>query len=253
MKSSETTHYSRFFSGNIWKLKADPFYKNIWIETRDEMTLTTDYFIIHLESSSDQQIILDQPFSWWESIAFGIGNILIINRIEDKHNPGKGTIRVIDTLDGSEKWTAKEVIFDGVIKHSMLYHTGDKYQSQLKLDLAPWLVQNKSKPFSLLNPSIFPEEHPYHKTASDFLKSNCIACVGPVGYLEVDHHIIMSYHQRQNERLTQSLIWMKQGQIMYHAVIDQKMSGYAQESFIIMGSYLIIVVDRKQLMIHLLA
>ena len=249
---TDTIHYSRDFSGFIWKLKVDPVYGYLWIEMRDEHELSVSIFRINIETGEDEQIILGETLIWWDSLIGAYEDIIIVHRIEDQKNPGPGVIRLLDAKKGREHMTIRDAVFHGQLESVISYRLSDNPEREYQEDLKQWAMVPPNDPSIVSIPSVFPETHAYHQTVSTFLRGIDIVSSGPIGYQEYQSSILIAYHQGSADKLSRHLLWIRDGEVYLHQMLDQSMKGYSQESFLTIGRYLIFVVDRKQLVIHLL-
>jgi hypothetical protein len=248
---TDTLHYSSDFSGLIWKLIPDASFRHIWIEVRDEVKMSVSWKRIDVEQGTDRIIEKFQNVNWWDSLVAAYGDLIIVQRMENKTNPGPGTIRLIDTKSGNEVFKVKQSIFIGLDGQRLVYQTSDQLEESY-LDLNKWQDTPKTDPWKVLIPSVYPVTHNYYQVVAGFLNAKGINSEGPVSYFEYGQSILIYYHHKLDDELCGNLLWIKEGKEYFHKKIDSQMTGYALESFLVMGRYLIFVVNRKKLNIHLL-
>lgn len=240
-------HYSRSFSGYIWKIRLDQPSGKVWVEMRDEAAFEMSLFCIDVKLKKDLQISFDPALGWWDNLSYVYDDIVVIQRITDTKNPGPADVWIVDSRNNETIKRIQHVQIDG-------YQDGTIYFSQkdnVKNDLQFTFKEDGNLTQQLVNlPAIYPEGHDHNQLVVRFLLGRNITSVGPVGYFEKDQHIIISYHIKSDRSFNRYLIWLHQGIEVLHEMIDEEMKGYSHESFFTFGNYLIFIKNRKHLLIY---
>lgn len=245
MNISTSAHYSRSFSGYIWRVKLDEYTGKLWIEMRDEANFSVDLFWVDVSDAKDDQLV-SGSLSWWDSLAHVHADVLCIQQVTDTSNPGPTNLKLFDSTTGMDKAFFSEVIIEET-NGNLIKVIKDR--ELLDIELTEDASQGKYAN-QIQRPEMYPEGHEYHETVSSFLRScNAVNIVGPIMYME-NRDIFISYHQKVKEYLIRSLVWVKNEQVILKEVIDEKMSGYSIESFFTFRNYLIFIENRRTVKIH---
>lgn len=245
MNISSTLHYSRSFSGFVWRIKLDEVTGKLWLEVRDESTFEVSLFWVDLNNGEDGQFPSSVSLDWWDSLVHVYADVLCIQHVNDTTNPGPTDLRIINVNGFTESATFSDLILEELNGNELVViKEGEKQIIELteleKLDSE-----------KLLSPAVYPEGHEFHEIVKNYLagtEENKIA--GPIMYLE-DESIFIVYHVNQNDQISRKLVWIKNDQKVYEQVMDEKMSGYSTESFFTYRNYLIFIENRRTLKVHL--
>jgi hypothetical protein len=248
LNSAASIHYSRSFSGFVWKIKVDEIKNKLWIETRDENSYEVKLFWVDIVSAKSEEYSCEKIFNWWDNLYHVYNGQVLIQTIPESANPGPINLGIYDADSGKVQSQLDSILIQSINRNTITYTGPEGHQDQLNLRQAGEEMRNK---YSVLHPGVYTESNEYYGMLQEYLHSKDIAVVGPIAYLESNDHILMSYHSREKE-LSRNLLWIHQDAVKMNKVIDQHMKGYSHESFFTFGEYLIYVADRKNLAIHMI-
>lgn len=247
MKFVPPVHYSRSFSGYIWKIKVDSVSNKVWVEVRNEDSFELNFFWVSLETLTDGRFSCDPPLKWWDSLLHVYADQICIQHITDTKNPGPVDLSVIKASDMTLRDGLQQVSVESISESFFQYKMGDSSKI-VTYDLGE---ENRAGAAKIQCPVVYPEDHAHCLTVARYLQESFqIEISGPVAYLESANNIIVAYHSKNENALQRNILWLKDGRTHLHEVMDQKMKGYSRESFFTFSNYLIFIENRINLSIY---
>ena len=244
MNISSTLHYSRSFSGFVWRIKLDEVTCKLWLEVRDESTFEISLFWVDLKNGEEGQFPSNGSLGWWDGIVHAYDDILCIQHMKDTTNPGPVDLKIINARNTTESRIFSDLIIEVLhANHLEVVIEGDK---QI-IELCEFKDLHSDK---LLMPQVYPEGHQYHDIVKGFLADKREGNIsGPIMYLE-DESIFIVYHVKQNDIISRRLVCIKNDKIVLEELIDEKMTGYSNESFFTFSNYLIFIENRRTVKVY---
>jgi hypothetical protein len=248
LNSAASIHYSRSFSGFVWKIKVDEIKNKLWIETRDENSYEVKLFWVDVEAAKSEEYSCEKKFNWWDNLYHVYNDQVLIQTIPESANPGPIDLSIYDAESGKVQSQLDHILIRSINQNVIIYTGLQGYKDQINLRQSGEKMQNKCR---VCFPGIYTESNEYYTILQKYLQSKDITVTGPIAYLESNDHILMSYHTGEKE-LTRSFLWIHHDEVKMNRVIDQHMKGYSLESFFTFGEYLVYVADRKNLAVHVI-
>jgi hypothetical protein len=241
-------------------MKIDQDKNRLVLEVRSKDELDVFYNLIHLNTFDDQQIHLPENFDWWVSLFGHYQQYLLLSSFEDQKNPGPSDFIIWDYENQQE--VIRLANFQPELLHSgqlFGYYLEDlQKKTALSLDTLESFTIHQlpdTVPSLAGYPVFYQEGESSFETVRTFLELQGYQPILKIDYLEYRDWIVVACYEKADSTaastyLTRKLLVVRGNETMLHEVLDQKMKGVADESFICLQNHLIFVQDRKTINIY---
>lgn len=250
-------NFSVPFRGTLWNTLALPAKSIVFLELRDEGRRLVSFSGLHYDSGTF--LWKDRSYSerWWLSLLTASDEILLLQRYHPDH-PDLRSLTAVDTDSGELRWTREEFTFERMSRGRLYGFTGTEVRSPACLDLATGIIMDSksitdsedNKISGALRPFLYPEGTPYFTTVRDFLSTNFDhRPEGGVEYLEFNGKVVISYHIRNPDGLTNYLLVIREsGAILLHEKMADGLRGLGTDTFFVLSGCLFFVMNRELLL-----
>jgi len=240
----------------VWESALSESKGLLLLQTRDEAPHVSSFTVVDL--STGKLLIRDKVFEepWWIGISVFFNYHALLHIYDDEQNPEKKSLMVWDTQSDSLVSTFKD---SSLIKSTQ---NGFAVRRQDEFSAYDW----QCHPIDNLNDGDSNYQHtskaiyPFHYQKDDkdfptirrFVEE--VLNVTPEGgadYLEYQELVLISYHIRESQELTNYLLVSDQsGEVIFHQKINTTSQGLGRDTFFIFEQKLIFITDYKNLAVY---
>jgi hypothetical protein len=249
LKETLPLRFSVHFKGTLWNTVALTSENLLFLELRDEAKRSVKFSALRYDQGAfvwqDREIVE----KWWIGLLAASGNTLLLQRFNPETPESRGLVAV-DARTGDVLWTRDEFVME---------HTGMGWVSgfsgsgrdQLTFDLASGEVLHKKpdaesdedKISIPVRPFRYETGTPYYNTVHQFLTTRFNhSPEGSVEYLEFGGKVVISYHVRMPDGLTNHLLVLREsGAVLLHTRIAGALKGLGTDTFFVLAGCLFFV------------
>lgn len=244
-------YISECFDSPIWKFIIDSESGLLFVEVRDAETREVSFASINLKNGHTNFKKLTQPEKWLIGLEACFNGTLFLHGYESAHSPAHKGITAINGITGTEIWNNYgyaihhisingPVAYNTQIQPQKLFIIDEKTGSTLRnydagIDLP--LQQNIKVPniITQVNQDITP-----------FIKGQIM---GNIHYLEYNSFRIVSLHSLNQDVLQQILLIIKDGNLVFEDLLNDRIQKLQPEAFIMHQTQLIVIKNKIELKI----
>ena len=250
-------NFSVPFRGTLWNTLALPAASILFLELRDDRRRLVTFSGLHYDSGTF--LWKDRSYSerWWLSLLAASEGVLLLQQYNPDH-PSLRSLLAVEADSGEIRWTREEFTFERLSGGCLFGFTGTDIRSPACLDLASGsAIDDKSltdtgdnKISGALGPFLYQEGTPYFTTVRDFLSTNFDhRPEGGVEYLEFNGKVVISYHIRNPDGLTNYLLVIREsGAILLHEKMADGLPGLGTDTFFVLSGCLFFAMNGELLL-----
>lgn len=250
-------NFSLPFRGTLWNTLALPEKHTVFLELRDEERRLVSFSGLRYDSGTF--LWQDRTYSerWWLSLLTASDGILLLQRYRPEH-PHVKSLVAVDGGNGEFRWMRDELTFERISGGRLYGFAGAEARSPACLDLATGSpIRDKShiesedhKISGALRPFLYHEGTPYFITVHNYLSTNFDhRPEGGVEYLEFNGKVVISYHIRNQNGLTNYLLVISEsGVVLLNEKIADGLRGLGTDTFFVLSECLFFVMNGELLL-----
>ena len=253
--------FSEAFEAPIWEMHLNGNY--LLISTRDKEKLEVAFNLFDLTSNTFlwRDIVFDEP--WWIGVSHFFNDVIVFHTYADSQDLEQKSLFGFNTIDKSVIWALDQVnpvqLNEGSIvclkldtEEKALIDINIKDGSFSAVDKLPESSPKKSNsliPNLSYNPLHYVEGSTAFESVAKFLKLQFnIEIVGACDYLEYKASIIVSYFEKSDDELVNTLFVLDEKlELRESYVLDSSLKGLASDTFFIINEALIFVRNKNLL------
>lgn len=250
-------NFSVPFRGTLWNTLALPTKNIVFLELRDEERRLVSFSGLHYHSGT--YLWKDRSYSerWWLSLLTASDEVLLLQRYHPD-NPDLRSLIALHADSGEIRWSREEFTFERISGGRVYGFTGTEIRSPGSLDLVTGnlMADNsltddvKNEISGALRPFLYQERTPYFTTVRDFLSTNFDHHPeGGVEYLEFNGKVVISYHIKTPDGLTNYLLVIREsGPVLLHEKMAVGLRGLGTDTFFVLSGCLFFVMNGELLL-----
>jgi hypothetical protein len=245
------------FKGILWNTAALPAKKILYMELRDEARRSVTFSALRYDSGRLLWKDRTMPERWWVTLLGASEETLLIQRY-NPDNPEMKSLYALDAETGTLRWNREDFAFSKFHPGCLSGVTGDSERSPLVLDLKSGEIMSpvdvteidSHKISDPVRPFLYQEGTSYRATVSDYLSANFgHSPEGGVEYLEFGGKVVISYHIRARDGLTNYLLALDEsGGILLQENMASGLTGLGTDTFFVLSGCLFFVRNREELL-----
>lgn len=250
-------NFSAPFRGVLWNTLAVPAKNILFLEQREETRRLVTFSA--LDYSAGNFIWKDTSYAerWWLSLLTASDEILLLQQYNPDH-PALRSLVAVDAGNGHLRWNREEFSFERLSGACVYGFAGAEVRNPVCLDLGsgnivvdkPATNAEENKISGAVRPFLYTEGTPYFTTVRDFLSTKFDhRPEGGVEYLEFSGKVVISYHIRTRDGLTNYLlVILESGAVLLHEKIAEGLRGIGTDTFFVLSGCLFFVMNGELLL-----
>lgn len=249
------------FSGNIWKILADPYKPYLLLEIRHYDTRSVFFSIFNMKKCNFARKKIKLHENWWVSVEQCKNGLIFFHGFKDDQFALHEGLTIYDIDKNKVLWQQHDYTFHYLLQDSIV--VSDPEDNFLKVSIREGNVIDQAIDLNTLPKEeitntilIFPVQYlngtEYFTTVSGFIRNNKLGePVKAIEYLEIQNFIVISYYiLDQNLLLNKLVIFDLNGKLLHNDTIDQNLKGIGSETFFIYDNFVIYIKQKTQLLIY---
>lgn len=250
-------NFSCSFNSVLWNTVALPDKRILFVENRDETRRKVTFSALRYDSGTflwkDRELV--EP--WWAGLLAASADTLLMQRY-NPDNPDKKALIAVDVETFKIQWTAEDFSFDRLLPGAVSGFFGMDDPELITLDLKSGQetasADLKESPDDEISGPVRPfhyqEGTSYRATVSDYLfRIFGHRPEGHIEYLEIGGKVVISYHIRDENNLTNYLLVIEEsGKVMLNEKLGEGLTGLGTDTFFVLSGCLFFVRKKKELL-----
>lgn len=243
--------------GILWNTLALPAKGILFLEMRDEARRRVAFSALQYKSGNFLWQDRSYTERWWVSLLAAGDDTLLLQR----YNPDEPDMRSLVAVEagtGQVRWARDEFSFEKISGARVHGHAGVENRTREALDLESGEIMDdngeidpkENKISGVVCPFLYRPGTPYFATVSEFLSTKFRhRPEGAVEYLEFNGKVVISYHIRTPDGLTNYLlVILTSGTPLLHVKMAEGTKGLGTDTFFVLSDCLFFVMNGELLL-----